>query len=107
MIRYMALWLIIAAVCLLSAGCQESASNASSDRRAQLVGHENIQLKKQIQARDLEIERLKGEIQKMEEKAQQDLEKQGESYTKMMEIIADLNKQLEACKAGQPVSSEP
>jgi predicted RNase H-like nuclease (RuvC/YqgF family) len=101
-----ALFIGIAGVCLLLAGCQESASR-SSDRRAQLVGHENIQLKKQIEARDKEIRRLEDEILKMQDQARQESEKQGDTYTKLMEIIADLNKQIEECKAGQSYPAQP
>ena len=107
MMRYMGLCILFAAVCLLSAGCQESASNSSSDRRAQLVGHENIQLKKQLEAKDQEIQRLKDEIKKMEEQAQQESDTQGETYTKLMEIVADLTRQLEECNAGQTAPSQP
>jgi predicted RNase H-like nuclease (RuvC/YqgF family) len=76
------------------------------DRRAQLVGQENLQLKKQIQEKDREIERLKGEIQTLQEQSAHEAELQGQTYTKLMEIMADLTAQLEACKAGQPLPEE-
>ncbi len=85
-------------------GCQEN--RRSTDRRAQLVGQENLQLKKQIQEKDREIERLKKEIQSLHEQAEKDSQLQGQTYTKLMEIINDITAQLEACKAGKPVLEE-
>ncbi|HOK67393.1 MAG TPA: hypothetical protein PK054_10665 [Anaerohalosphaeraceae bacterium] len=95
----------VLAVLMLGTGCQESGRRI--DRRAQLVGQENLQLKKQIQEKDREIERLKKEIEALQEKAQKDEELHGQTYTKMMEIVADLTAQLEACKAGQPLPEQP
>ena len=105
--RQITLFLLAAVFCLLSAGCQESTSKSTSDRRAQLVGNENIQLKKQLQAKDQEIQRLKNQIQTMEQQAQQDSVTQGETYSKLLEIVADLNRQIEECKAGKTTSSQP
>jgi predicted RNase H-like nuclease (RuvC/YqgF family) len=88
----------------LFGGCQESGRRI--DRRAQLVGQENLQLKKQLQEKDRQIEQLKNEIKSLEEKAQKDEELHGQTYTKMMDIIADITAQLEACKAGQPAKED-
>ncbi len=89
---------------MLGTGCQES--GRKTDRRAQLVGQENLQLKKQIQEKEQEIERLKKEIENLQEKAQKDEELHGQTYTKMMDIIGDITAQLEACKAGQPLPEQ-
>ena len=95
------LWILFIAFCYAAGGCQES--NTQSDRRAQLVGHENIQLKKQIQDKDREIERLQDEIKQLEKKLEDEAAKQGETYKKLLDIIADLTQKLEACQAGQAV----
>ncbi|MEJ5259873.1 MAG: hypothetical protein WHS88_06770 [Anaerohalosphaeraceae bacterium] len=92
----------VLAVLIAGAGCQESGQK--TDRRAQLVGQENLQLKKQIQEKEREIERLKKEIEALQEKAQKDEELHGQTYAKMLEIVADVTAQLEACKAGRPMS---
>ena len=42
-----ACWIVIASFCLAASGCQKTES-APSNRRAQLVGQENLLLKKQI-----------------------------------------------------------
>lgn len=97
-------WVVLVLAAVWGAGCQESGSRV--DRRAQLVGQENLQLKKQIQDKDREIERLKQEIQSLQEKAQKDEDLHGQTYTKMMDIIADITAQLEACKAGKPMPEE-
>lgn len=94
------LWILLIAFCLLAAGC--GSSEPQSSRRAQLVGNENIQLKKQIQDKDKEIMRLQNEIQKMEQLAEDEEAKQGETYSRLLEIVADLTKQLEECRAGYP-----
>ncbi len=86
-------------VIFMAAGCQESTSQ--SDRRTQLIGHENLQLKKQLQQKDREIERLQGEIKKLEQKAIDEAGLHEKTLTTMMEIMADTTRQLEACKAGQ------
>lgn len=100
--RWFWFWAILG--CLLAGSCRNNPQGV--DRRAQLVGQENLQLKKQIQEKDREIERLKGEIQKLQKQSEQEAELQGQTYTKLMEIMADLTAQLEACKAAQPLSEK-
>jgi len=100
--RWFWFWAVL--VCLLGGSCRNNPQGV--DRRAQLVGQENLQLKKQIQEKDREIERLKGEIQTLQEQSAHEAELQGQTYTKLMEIMADLTAQLEACKAGQPLPEE-
>lgn len=94
-------WILWVLVGLVLGGCQES--GRKTDRRAQLVGQENLQLKKQLQAKDREIERLQKEIESLGEQAQKNEELQGQTYRKLMEMIAEITAQLEACKAGQPI----
>ncbi|HOQ03664.1 MAG TPA: hypothetical protein PKY88_00425 [Anaerohalosphaeraceae bacterium] len=94
----------VLAVLMLGTGCQES--GRKTDRRAQLVGQENLQLKKQIQEKEREIERLKKEIEALQEQARKTEETHGQTYAKMLEIVADLTAQLEACKAGQPLPEQ-
>lgn len=99
------LWTLLTVFCLLLSGC--GGSSARSDRRAQLVGHENLQLKKQLREKEKEIEHLKNQIKEMEQKAQEESAQQGQTYTKLLEIVADLSKQLEECKAGQTKPDNP
>ena len=97
--RRIGLWILLIAFCLVAAGCQESASQ--SDRRTRLVANENLQLKKQIQEKDHEIERLQNEIKTMQQQTATDAEQQGDTYKKLLDMLATTTKQLEECKAGK------
>ncbi len=55
---------IFLATLIFFAGCQES--NKLSDKRARLVGNENLQLKKQLTKKDDEIKALNVRIEKLE-----------------------------------------
>lgn len=57
-----ALVLAISAVIMVCVGCQES--EAPSTKRARLIASENMRLKKQLEQRDSEIEKLKREHDK-------------------------------------------
>jgi site-specific recombinase XerC len=54
-----ALLLAVGVVIMVGAGCQEA--EAPSTKKARLIASENMQLKKQLEQRDSEIERLKSE----------------------------------------------
>ncbi len=53
-----ALYAIILALFIVATGCQEQQS-PTTDKRARLVANQNLQLKKQLQEKDREIQRQK------------------------------------------------
>lgn len=87
--------LLIALIFL--AGCRESDSQLV--RRAQLVGNENIQLKKQLEAKDKEIQALEQKMATMQQDYEKQIQGSGESNFKLLEIVSQTTKELEDCKA--------
>ena len=94
-VKYSCLLLIAAVVFM--AGCQESDSQLV--QRARLVGSENIQLQKELEQKDKEIQSLKDRMAKMEEDYQQQLNESAESSFKLLEIVSQTSKDLEECRA--------
>lgn len=86
-------YLFLIGICYFICGCQES--QTQQVKRAQLVGHQNLQLKKIIQEKERQIEDLKKEIENLNKKmAQQsiDFDKAHEGIMKLMETLTkDLN----------------
>lgn len=72
---------------LLLAGCQESES--SQIQRARLVGNENLHLKKQLAAKDAEIEQLKKDIETIKAEKDAETQKFGETNIRIMQIVAE------------------
>ncbi|HEG43968.1 MAG TPA: hypothetical protein ENH94_07970 [Phycisphaerales bacterium] len=82
---------------IFTAGCEEA--NKFSDKRAMLVGNENLQLKDQIKQKDSEIkalnkqiEDLKDDIVKGKEKARASVEQVTKAVTDIMGIFAETTK---------------
>ena len=75
-------------------GCQES--DASQIRRARLVANENIQLKKQLEEKDQQIEKLKKQILEIEEKTAKSVEQAGNTSIKSMRLLLESEKNNEA-----------
>ena len=90
-----ALYAIILALFIVATGCQEQQS-PTTDRRAKLVGNQNLQLKKQLQEKDREIQRQKdmvAECQAAMEKQQQQHERSGEGMIKIMKSLMEKQQQ--------------
>jgi hypothetical protein len=84
---------VLTAASLFSTGCQ----NMSSDqiRMAQLVGNENLQLKKDLAKKDLEIADLHKQIEKLQQESAAEAEQHGDIYKKLMEMIQECQGKLE------------
>lgn len=82
------------ALCLFS-GCRQpnpqDAAAGSPDmiRRAQLVGQENIQLKKQIEALEQQITDLQRQVEAEQTRYAEFAEKQADLYQELMRIIQE------------------
>lgn len=79
---------------VFTAGCEEETK--FSDKRAMLVGSENLQLKDQIKQKDAEIkalnvqiEELKGDIIKAQEKGKADVKQAMKAVVDIMGIFRD------------------
>lgn len=99
------LWLGVL-IAVLMVGCSE---NTSSDqvRRAQLVGHENIQLKKQIDDQSAQIAQINERLEKTKLENER-LQKQSVKLEQQHEkTISQLQSDLQVCiqaKDGAPIS---
>lgn len=83
-------------LCLL-AGCGAQSSQSSPDlvRRAQIVGNENIQLKKTLAEKDARIADLNKQLDAAKAENDRIQEQHGESYTKLLQILTDCQTKLE------------
>jgi predicted RNase H-like nuclease (RuvC/YqgF family) len=137
--RALILSLSIAVVLLITAGCQEqttttqkgtikAADKASkqvvikteakqtSETKAKTTGAENIELKRELAKKDMEIEALKAELARCEEEkadAKKEGDATGKETIKMFEEniqlqtkIEELQKQIEELKAGNKPKAE-
>lgn len=89
---------------IFTAGCEES--NKFSDRRAMLVGNENMQLKKQLKQKDSEIEALngrieglKGDIVKCQENTKASVKQATKAVVDIMGIFAETTRKAAALEA--------
>ena len=80
-----------AVLSLFLAGCQES--NQSEIRRAKLVGNENIQLKKQLELKDKQIQELKELIAKCENEKVLAIDEAGNANLKALKMLAEISKE--------------
>ncbi|MHC4553119.1 MAG: hypothetical protein ACYSUT_10215 [Planctomycetota bacterium] len=99
--RYLLLSVLAAAMAVMLCGCQESSSSGSSAdiQRARLVGNENIQLKKQLAAKDAEIEQLKKDIEQIKAEKADAIQQSGETNIKVMKIVLESETRNTALKA--------
>lgn len=88
---------LLTTIIIFIAGCGQSDSQLV--RKAQLVGHENIQLKKQLDKQKQEYKALEDKMASMQQDYEQQLKVSGESSFKVMEIVAQTAKDLEDCQA--------
>lgn len=93
--KFLGSWVIGFLCALFLVGCSKPQSDSDRVRRAQLVGNENLQLKKDIVDKDKQI----AELAKQAELAKADLQQANATVTKQVEQAkADLTKQLEQLK---------
>ena len=85
---------------ILFAGCEES--NKFSDKRARLVGNENLQLKKQLAQKDAEIkglnariEELEDEVIKCEENTKASVKRVTKSVTSIMGTFGETSRKVD------------
>ncbi len=76
-------------------GCREESGGATL-RRARLVGNENIELKKEIELRDKEIERQKQLVEQCRAQSAKDNELSGDNTIKMLKHLAESAKQVDS-----------
>jgi flagellar biosynthesis/type III secretory pathway chaperone len=85
---------VLAVVCLFSIGCNGSMSS-DQVRMAQLVGNENLQLKKDIANKDKQIADLTKQVEQTKQENDAIMEQHGDIYKKLMEIIQECQGKLE------------
>lgn len=93
---------LMSAACLLivlvgiaiTAGCEEKVQIVS-DRHARLVGDENLQLRKQLNARDREIEKLNGQLDKCKKSLATVGQQAGKVNIAIMEKLAEQGPAIE------------
>ena len=89
-----ALFLVALTLSTLISGCEES--NLASQRRARLVGDENLKLKEQLKLCNQEIQKLKKALTEYEKELQTDSFKQSEDASgRLLEMLADTSKQVQ------------
>jgi len=90
------LFLVALTLSTLISGCEES--NLTSQRRARLVGDENLKLKKQLKLCNQETQELKKvltEYEKEEQKEYDAQEKAGDLAFKLMKNVADSSREID------------
>jgi len=84
-------------------GCSKPQNDSDMVRRAQLVGNENLQLKKDIADKDKQISELTKQVEKAQAENAAIEEQHADIYKKLMDIILECNSKLE--KYEQPADS--
>jgi len=79
---------------LLLTGCQES--DAHQIRKARVIGNENLQLKKQLEEKDQQIEELTAQIEALEVEKAKVIEQSGETSIKTLRMLLESEKRAEA-----------
>ncbi len=79
---------------LLLTGCQES--DAHQIRKARVIGNENLQLKKQLEEKDQQIEELTTQIEALEVEKAKVIEQSGETSIKTLRMLLESEKRAEA-----------
>lgn len=96
-IRVLSLTIAIA-ICITLSGCGKDTDSASI-KRAKLVGNQNIELKKQLELKDAEIQKQKDLFAQKEQEFADTQEKAGDTTLKLMQNIiqtSQLNETLSA-----------
>jgi hypothetical protein len=104
--KFLSLWvLVFVGSFLFILGCGKQ-SESGQIRRAQLVGNENLQLKKDIADKDRQIAELKKEVEKAQQENAAIQEQHGDIYKKLLDIIAECQGNLEKYEA-QAAGDQP
>jgi len=84
----------MAALGLITLACSCQPSSDQKVRRAQLVGNENLKLKKEIQQKDAEIVELKKEIERLKAEYAKFQEDTGQSSIKILQLLSECQAKL-------------
>ena len=99
--------LIVAfAFAIAFSGCQKSQSS-SVMRRAQVLGNENIQLKKQVADLETQVADLTGQLDQCQTQSKLDRQKMGEGYMKLMEQVAEYKKKMKQTESSPVTPPSP
>ncbi len=96
-----ALYATILALFIIATGCQEQQS-PTTDKRARLVGNQNLQLKKQLREKDREIQRQKDLVIKCQaatETQQQQQDRSGEGMIRIVKMFVEKEAQVKQLEA--------
>ncbi|MBL7215848.1 MAG: hypothetical protein ISS71_09250 [Phycisphaerae bacterium] len=89
--------LVICIALITLTGCQKSQeSDSGLIQRARLVGNENLQLKKQLEEKDLKIAQLEKDIEQLKTEKAQAAQKAGDTNFRIMQIVAETEKKNQA-----------
>jgi hypothetical protein len=91
-----ALFWAVLTVSILISGCEES--NLTSQRRARLVGDENLKLKKQLKLCNQEIQKQKDLVAEYEKKEQKEYDSQNKTTGLVVELMKNLTGSAEGIK---------
>jgi len=89
---------VIVVSCLLITGCQKPAAGLST-RKAQIVGSENLQLKKDIADKDKQIAALTQQLQEAKQENEAIEQQHGDTYGKLLQMLADCETKREKLEA--------
>lgn len=86
--------LCFAVLTVFLAGCEEVSQ--SEIKRAKLIGSENIQLKKQLELKDKEIQQFKDLMAKRQEENTLALKQSGDTHADLLKSMVEIAQELEA-----------
>ncbi len=93
--KFLSLWvLVFVGSFLFILGCGKQ-SESGQIRRAQLVGNENLQLKKDIADKDKQIADLKKEIEKAQQENAAIEEQHADLYKGLLDLLSECTTKLE------------
>lgn len=92
---------VILALFIISTGCQEQQSSMT-DKKAMLVGNQNLQLKKQLQQKDVEIQRQKDLVIECQDEMltqQKQHEQSADGMLKIMQLLVESEAKVQQLEA--------
>jgi hypothetical protein len=93
--------IILIAACIVTValtGCQKSESESNQIRRARVVATENLQLKKQLDEKEAQIEALKAEMDKSLAESAREIEAAGDANLKVLKLLLESEQANEALR---------
>ena len=94
MLKSILLLVVISVLPALNSGCQESAS--TQDKRAMLVGSENLELKQKLQSSSREIQKQKDLLAECEKQNVELQQQSTEAAVGLMELLSESEKKVQA-----------